>query len=353
MEAAHTPASLARGRAAGRRRSCCSAARRRVLTMETVHDTDAVFEALEPIGLRAVVGKCMMDADRRGAERACSSRRAHRSTRVLRSPRAGTAAPTAGCAPPSRRALPCPARASCSKRSPRCRRERGLLVHTHASENRDEIALVRSRTGRAERRAISTDLGLASPRLCLAHCVWVDEDEQRFARRARGQGAALPGIESEARRPASRPSSRCARAASRSRSAPMARPATTSSTCSRRCGWRRRCRRSRAAPARCRRATSLRMATREGARALGLEREIGSIEAGKRADLIIVDRDRPHLATAPDPFSALVYAARPGDVRTTIVDGEILSTTSGCARGHVRDHRRRAKPRPSLGARAF
>ena len=66
------------------------------------------------------------------------------------------------------------------------------------------------------------------------------------------------------------------------------------------------------------------MATREGARALGLDDEIGSIETGKRADLILVDRDRPHLATSPDPFSAIVYAARPSDVRTTIVDGEIL-----------------------------
>jgi 5-methylthioadenosine/S-adenosylhomocysteine deaminase len=66
------------------------------------------------------------------------------------------------------------------------------------------------------------------------------------------------------------------------------------------------------------------MATREGARALGLEREIGSIEVGKRADLIIVDRDRPHVLPGRDPFSTLVYAARPTDVRTTIVDGAVL-----------------------------
>jgi 5-methylthioadenosine/S-adenosylhomocysteine deaminase len=66
------------------------------------------------------------------------------------------------------------------------------------------------------------------------------------------------------------------------------------------------------------------MATREGARALGLEREIGSIEPGKRADLILVDRNRPHLAPDADPWSALVYAARGADVRMTMVDGEIL-----------------------------
>jgi 5-methylthioadenosine/S-adenosylhomocysteine deaminase len=66
------------------------------------------------------------------------------------------------------------------------------------------------------------------------------------------------------------------------------------------------------------------MATREGARALGLEEEIGSLEPGKRADLIIVERDRPHLAPDRDPWSTLVYAARGTDVRLTMVDGEIL-----------------------------
>ena len=66
------------------------------------------------------------------------------------------------------------------------------------------------------------------------------------------------------------------------------------------------------------------MATRAGARTLGLETEIGSLEPGKRADLIVVDRDRPHLAPGPDPYSTLVYAARGSDVRTTIVDGEVL-----------------------------
>jgi cytosine/adenosine deaminase-related metal-dependent hydrolase len=68
------------------------------------------------------------------------------------------------------------------------------------------------------------------------------------------------------------------------------------------------------------------MATRAGARTLGLEEEIGSIEVGKRADLIVVDGNRPHLVpgTDEDPYSTLVYAARGADVRTTIVDGEVL-----------------------------
>jgi 5-methylthioadenosine/S-adenosylhomocysteine deaminase len=66
------------------------------------------------------------------------------------------------------------------------------------------------------------------------------------------------------------------------------------------------------------------MATREGARALDLEDEIGSIEPGKRADLIVIERDRPHLAPDRDPWSTLAYAARGTDVRLTMVDGHVL-----------------------------
>jgi cytosine/adenosine deaminase-related metal-dependent hydrolase len=66
------------------------------------------------------------------------------------------------------------------------------------------------------------------------------------------------------------------------------------------------------------------MATRGGARTLGLDAELGSIEPGKRADLIVVDRDRPHLVPDADPYPTLVYAARGPDVRTTVVDGELL-----------------------------
>jgi 5-methylthioadenosine/S-adenosylhomocysteine deaminase len=98
----------------------------------------------------------------------------------------------------------------------------------------------------------------------------------------------------------------------------------------------------------------LAMATREGARAIGRLDEVGSIEAGKRADLIIVERDRPHLTPAPDPFSAMVYAARPSDVRTTIVDGEVLVDDFRLQREDVAAVRREAQEQATaLASRAF
>ena len=70
--------------------------------------------------------------------------------------------------------------------------------------------------------------------------------------------------------------------------------------------------------------TVLRMATIQGARALGLDDTIGSLEKGKKADLVIIDTDKPHLTPMYDPVSHLVYAAMGSDVRTSIINGAIV-----------------------------
>jgi 5-methylthioadenosine/S-adenosylhomocysteine deaminase len=66
------------------------------------------------------------------------------------------------------------------------------------------------------------------------------------------------------------------------------------------------------------------MATSGGARALGLEREIGSLEAGKRADLILVDVGGAHATPMYNPYSHLVYALKAADVRTSIINGKVV-----------------------------
>ena len=68
----------------------------------------------------------------------------------------------------------------------------------------------------------------------------------------------------------------------------------------------------------------LRMATVDGARALGLEKSVGSLEVGKKADIILVDFRRPHLTPLHDPYANVVYSARGSDVDTVVVDGRIL-----------------------------
>ena len=70
--------------------------------------------------------------------------------------------------------------------------------------------------------------------------------------------------------------------------------------------------------------TVLEMATINGARALGLEQEIGSLEAGKKADLVVIDLNRLHTTPSPNPISSLVYAATGAEVDTVVIDGRIV-----------------------------
>ncbi len=70
--------------------------------------------------------------------------------------------------------------------------------------------------------------------------------------------------------------------------------------------------------------TVLRMATIEGAKVLGLDDRIGSIEAGKRADITIMDMDKPHLTPLYDEYSQIVYAAGGSDVKTVIIEGRVV-----------------------------
>ena len=66
------------------------------------------------------------------------------------------------------------------------------------------------------------------------------------------------------------------------------------------------------------------MATRGGARALHREADLGSLEPGKLADVILIDREATHLIPFYDAYSALVYAAGPRDVKTSIIHGRVV-----------------------------
>ena len=320
MEAAHTPASLAASARLAAAELLLSGTTT-VLTMETVHDTDAVFDALEPLGLRAVVGKCMMDADhsvpprliedttRSIDESLALARRWHRrADGRLRAAFAPRFAPTC-----SRELLEAVAALSA---------EHDLLVHTHASENRDEIRLVTELTGTSNIRYLEC-VGLTTRRLCLAHCVWADEGEQQVMAEREVKVLHCPGSNLKLASGIAPVVEMRQRGISVSLGADGA-------ACNNELDMFKEMRLAAGLQAIRRGAGALsardvlQMATCEGARALGMEDEIGSIEVGKRADLILISRDRPHLATAPDPITAIVYAARPSDVQTTIVDGHVL-----------------------------
>ncbi|OLS03651.1 amidohydrolase [Tissierella creatinophila] len=69
---------------------------------------------------------------------------------------------------------------------------------------------------------------------------------------------------------------------------------------------------------------AIEMATLNGAFALGLEKEVGSIEVGKKADMILIDMDKPHLYPKHNLVSAISYSVNGTDVDTVIIDGNIV-----------------------------
>jgi 5-methylthioadenosine/S-adenosylhomocysteine deaminase len=321
MEAAHTPNTL---RAAVRLATTelLSSGTTAVLTMETVHDTGTVFEAVADSGLRATIGKCMMDSSHEAPRRLQEPMRASiDESLALRKQWHGAAGGRIRAAFAPRFAVSCSrelleAIASLSA-------EEQALVHTHASESREELAIVRELSGGKNNLEYLASLRLASPRLCVAHCVWADETEQQLLARHDVKVMHCPGSNLKLGSGIAPVSDMRAKGITVSLGADGA-------ACNNRLDMFEemrlaallqavRCQPG-ALPAR----EVVWMATRAGARTLGLEAELGSLEVGKRADVIVVDRDRVHSTPGPDPYSTLVYSARGTDVTTTIVDGELL-----------------------------
>lgn len=321
LEAAHTAATL---RASTRLASAelLLGGTTAALTMETVHDTDAVFEALEEMGLRAVVGKCMMDSGDDLPGRLREDTRASIDESVaLRKRWDGRADGRLRAAFAPRFAVSC-SRGLLEAVADLSGRE-GAIVHTHASESRDEVEVVRGISGGRGNLEYLADVGLASPHLCAAHCVWVGDSEMSVLAERGVKVLHCPASNLKL-------GSGIAPIAEMRGLGISVSLGADGAACNNRLDMFDEMRLAatlqavRKGPGALTARDALWMATREGARALGLDAEIGSIEPGKRADLIVVDRSRPHLLPDVDPWSSLVYAARATDVAGTIVDGRVL-----------------------------
>jgi 5-methylthioadenosine/S-adenosylhomocysteine deaminase len=333
MEAAHTPATL---RASARLAAAelLMGGTTTALTMETVHDTDVVFEALEQMGMRAVVGKCMMDSDDQVPKRLQENTRASIDESVALLKRwDGKANGRLRAAFAPRFAVSC-SRELLEAVADLSSRDR-VIVHTHASENRDEVEVVRRLSGGFSNLEYLADTGLATPHLCTAHCVWVTESEQALLAERDVKVMHCPSSNLKLGSGIAPVTEMRARGISVSLGADGA-------ACNNRLDMFEEMRLAatlqavRHQPGALTARDAVWMATREGARALAMEAEIGSIEPGKRADLILIDRQSVHQAPDSDPWSTIVYATRGTDVRMTMVDGEILVSEHALSRDDVR-----------------
>ncbi|MGW0333610.1 amidohydrolase [Streptomyces sp. NPDC003011] len=201
-------------------------------------------------------------------------------------------------------------------------REFGALLHLHAAENATEVATVEVRYGRRPVELLDS-LGLLGPDLLLAHAV--DLTGPEIAALAR-TGTAV------AHCPVSNLKLGCGiapvpRLLGAGVTVALGTDGAVSSNTLDVLGAVRQAalvHKAGGDPTAVGAEQAVRMATIEGARALGLGEHLGSLEAGKRADLIVLDLSAPHLRPPHDPWSTLAYAAHSADVRDTVVDGRVL-----------------------------
>jgi 5-methylthioadenosine/S-adenosylhomocysteine deaminase len=201
-------------------------------------------------------------------------------------------------------------------------RARGVMVHTHASENLTEIEMVERETGMRNVPYLDS-VGLTGRHVLLAHCVHLDDAELEILSRTGTHVAHCPSSNMKL-------GSGVARVAEMLRRGVSVSLGADGAPCNNRLDMFAEMRAAallqkvvggaRALPA----PRVLRMATIDGARALGLDGEIGSLETGKRADVSVVNLTRLHTTPRPDVISTLVYAAQGSDVRTCVIDGEFV-----------------------------
>src|SRR5687767_3306888 len=321
MEAAHTPQSIAASARLGIA-ELIKGGTTTALTMETVNHTEEVFKVVEDSGFRATVGKCMMD---QGDEvpaglREDTETSIEESLRLLKQWHGMGDGRIRYCFAP-RFALSCTN--ELLKEVGRLAKTHGVMVHTHASENKNECQIVEAATGLRNVTYLDS-VGLTGPHAVFAHCVHLDDQEFEILATTKTHVSHCPSSNLKLGSGIAPVKSLVERGVSVSLGADGA-------ACNNRLDMFTEMRSMallqkvlhgpEAIVAR----QTLRMATIDGATALGQADEIGSLATGKKADVIVVNLDTLHATpNARDLVSALVYSAEATDVRSVIVDGRVL-----------------------------
>jgi 5-methylthioadenosine/S-adenosylhomocysteine deaminase len=199
-------------------------------------------------------------------------------------------------------------------------RSMGLLFQIHAAETRQERSLIPGSGGESP-VAYLDRLGILGPDTLLVHCVWLDDEDRK---RVADTGTAVVHC------PESNMKLASGRAPVPALLASGVRVGLGTDGCAsnndldlfgemQSAAILHRALRSDPGPLDDR--TLVHMATLGGAAALGMDRVIGSISPGKKADIVLVDMDRPHLVPLSDPWAALVHSVKGSDVMEVFVDG--------------------------------
>ncbi len=294
-----------------------------IVDMETVRHTDAAIQAIAESGIRALTGKVMMDYgdDVPDTLKETIDSSLKESVDLLEKWHGYNDGLIQYIFAP-RFVISCTE--ELLKEVGRLAKQYGVKIHTHASENKGECELVMQRHGM--RNVIYLEhIGLTGPDLILAHCIWLDDREMEIITESGTKVVHCPSSNTKL-------ASGIARIPEMLEKKGNVSIAADGAPCNNNLdGWlemrlaallQKPLHGPTAMPAE----KVFELVTIGGARAMGLADEIGSIEAGKKADLAIVDLNGLHTLPASNTniYSRLVYETRADDVRATIVNGKVL-----------------------------
>ncbi len=295
-----------------------------IIDMETVNHTDVAIDAIYKSGFRAITGKCMMDYSSdvpKGMLENTEESIANSIKLMNKWHMKGDGRIRYALTP--RFAVSCTE--ELMTRVGNLAREHGVHVHTHASESPGEIAIVKKLYGMKNVEYLHK-IGLTGPNLILAHCIWLDDEEMQILKDTGTKIVHCPSCNMKL-------SSGIAKIPELLEKGLFVSIGADGAPCNNNLDIFNEMRTAAllqkvrlmdptALPA----TDVFEMATLGGARAMGLEHELGSLEIGKKADIAIVDVSGPHTTPSVnvDIISQLVYACNASDVMTTIVDGKVL-----------------------------
>ena len=292
-----------------------------ILDMGSIHHEAEVIRAIGETGLRAFVGKAMMDINDLFPLLRESTAEAITSTRQLAEQWHNSFGGRIKYAVAPRFVLSC-SDTLLHEAHAMLEQFPGMLFHTHASENRSEIQQVRERSG-LENIEFLNHLGLLSNRSCLAHCVHLNDTEIDILHRTGANVAHCPSSNLKL-------GSGIARIPTYQQCNINVSLGADGAPCNNNLDMFQEMRLASllqkpfygptAMPAQ----TVFEMATIHGAKALGLQHDIGSVEVGKKADLVMLDLHRtPHpVDLSGNLYSAIVYSGSPADVHSVMIDGK-------------------------------
>ncbi|RST76503.1 5'-deoxyadenosine deaminase [Siminovitchia acidinfaciens] len=294
-----------------------------IVDMETVNHTESAFQAMAESGIRCLAGKVMMDMgdDVPDLLREDTAKSIQQSVDLLEKWNGydNDRIQYAFC---PRFVVSCTEELLVQVRD--LSNHYKVKVHTHASENRKEIEIVEQQRGM--RNIVYLDhIGLANENLILAHCVWLDDEEKRIIKERGIKMSHCPSSNMKLASGIADVPDMLDLQAHVSLGADGA-PCNNNLDMFNEMRMASLIQKPIHGPTIMDSKTIFRMATIGGARAVGLENQIGSIEVGKKADIAILDLYKFHTfpSAEVDPISRIVYSATRADVESTIINGKIV-----------------------------